>query len=70
MPPTITSPGLVPPHRTTLAQVVYDTDATALPRGLRAVEHRDRSLRHFVLEGWHSPIELHFYPISLWVRLR
>jgi len=35
------------------------------------VQQRDhRPLDDLVLQGCHSPIELHFYAISLWVRLR
>src|SRR2546430_1967817 len=35
------------------------------------VQHRAcRLLDDLVFECGHSPIELHFYPISLWVRLR
>jgi hypothetical protein len=34
-------------------------------------QHRSRGpLDDLDLKGCHSPIELHFYPISLWVRLR
>jgi hypothetical protein len=29
-----------------------------------------REWMHAVMDDGHSPIELHFYPISLWVRLR
>jgi hypothetical protein len=38
---------------------------------VHCLQHHDgRSLRQFVLEGWHGHIELHFDPVSLWVRLR
>ena len=55
-------------RRTTRSEPIAVLGECRVPSPLQNLHYRlpDKAVQH----GWHSPIELHFYAISLWVQLR
>jgi len=53
-----------------IAALLATSTVRAFGDALPPVGSEDAPLRHLAFEGRHSRIELHFYPISHWVRLK